>query len=58
MKETTKVSFTIDATALRVEERAELAKLLFKSGYSVRLVKLKKDKGSRTAQLIACEGEE
>ena len=47
------MKFTIDTTALNTDERNELAKLLFKGGYAIRLVKEKE--GNKIRYFIVCE---
>lgn len=45
--------FEIDTTELNRDERNELAKTLFKSGYGIRLVKTRD--GSKIKYIIVCE---
>ena len=47
------MKFEIDTTELGKDERNELAKILFKCGYGIRLVKSKE--GSRMKYNIVCE---
>ena len=47
------MNFEIETTELNKDERNELAKMLFKSGYGIRLVK-RKD-GSKIKYIIVCE---
>jgi hypothetical protein len=49
------MKFEIDTTELNKDERNELAKMLFKCGYAIRLVK-RKD-GSKVKYVIVCERE-
>jgi hypothetical protein len=45
--------FEIDTTELSKDERNERAKMFFKSGYGIRLVKAKD--GSKIKYIIVCE---
>lgn len=45
--------FEIDTTELNKDERNELAKMLFKCGYGIRLVKSRD--GSKIKYIIVCE---
>jgi hypothetical protein len=45
--------FEIDTTELSRDERNELAKMLFKCGYGIRLVKTRE--GSKIKYIIVCE---
>ena len=47
------MKFEIDTTELNKDERNELAKMLFKCGYAIRLVKQKT--GSKITYIIVCE---
>lgn len=47
------MKFEIDSTELTRDERNELAKMLFKCGYGIRLVK-RRD-GSKIKYIIVCE---
>ena len=47
------IKFEIDTTDLSKDERNELAKMLFKCGYGIRLVKTRE--GSKIKYFIVCE---
>ena len=48
------MKFEIDTTAINTDARDEMAKLLFKCGYAVRLVKRKIE--NKIHYIIVCEG--
>ena len=48
------MKFEIDTTELNKDERNELAKMLFKCGYAIKLIKSRD--GSKIKYIIVCEG--